>query len=166
MTLRTTLAAAGFVLSFVGCRTVQPPAAVDPEIRALFDEYAKAMTDHDLGRTVGFYAPAFIVATPEGHYLVTNDAGRRRDVDQENAYYRDTLKMTSAKILTLSDATTADHHHLVRTTWGCTFEETGTRVIEFPLSWVVETIGSGPPKILVHIVEADEPKIFRENGLI
>lgn len=132
----------------------------------MFDDYAKAMTEHDLGRSVAFYAPTFILATPAGHSVVVNDASRRAAVDQENAYYRDTLHMTSAKILSINDSTTANHHHLVKTVWGCTFAKTGTRVIEFPLSWVVEEVGGGPPKILVHIVEADEPRIFRENGLI
>lgn len=159
-------AAAALALAVAGCRPAAAAPAVDPQIRALFDDYAKAMTDHDLGRSVAFYAPTFILADPAGHSVVTNDTARRQAVDRENAYYRDTLKMRSAKILSITDASTANHHHFVRTTWGCTFEKTGARVIEFPLSWVVEEIGGGPPKILVHVVEADEPRIFRENGLI
>lgn len=144
-----------------------PSTAVDPEIRALFDDYAKAMTDYELPRMTSAYAPTFIVTTPFGHSLVANDANHRQAVVNENAYYRDTLGMTSAKILSITQSSyTPSHHLLVHTTWGCTFKKLGDKVLQFPLSFVVEKIGDQRPRILLHIVEADEPKIFKDNGLI
>lgn len=147
--------------------STQPQGAdqVDPAIVAMFVDYAQAMTEHNLVRATAFYAPSFIVGDPRGSAVVTNDANRRNSVIEEDAYYHETLGMTSARILNISQISMEGHHIFVRTTWGCTFQKLGETVVPFPLSFIVDK-SDGAPKIIVHIVEKDEPKIFKDLGLI
>ncbi len=137
----------------------------DPDVRALFEAYVKTLNDHELTKSQEFFAPQFILADPGGHVIAQNDEARKQAIAKEDAYYKDTLGMTSTRLVSIKQTAQDKHHVFVRTVWGCTFKKTGDRVIDFPLSFIVERTGPSP-KIIMHIVEADEPKIFRENGLI
>jgi hypothetical protein len=138
---------------------------VDPDIRALFDAYAKTLNDHTLVDSQAFFAPTFLVADPSGTTVHANDDARRAEIAKEDAFYV-SIGMTSARIVFIEETSLNGHHVFVRTRWGCTFTKTGSQVTEFPLSFIVDRTGGGPPKIIVHVVEADEPKIFHDLGLL
>ena len=138
---------------------------VHADIRALFDAYAKTLNDHRLVESQQFFAASFMVGSPTGSSLATNDAARRSVIANEDDFYKNTLGMTSARITFIEETSLGDHHVFVRTRWGCTFAKTGAKVTDFPLSFIVDRTGPAP-KIIVHVVEADEPQMFRDLGLV
>jgi hypothetical protein len=139
---------------------------VSPEVVAMFKTFEAAMNEHDLPKSLPLYAPRFVVADPHGTYFHTNDDARREVVKKESEYYRDTLGMTSTRIVPLSQVSMEGHHLFVRTVWECTFKKTGDRAIPFPLSFIIDATNPTSPKIVVHIVEKDEPQMFRDLGLL
>lgn len=140
--------------------------AVDPAIRLLFDRYAKQLSEHELGRSTAYFAPSFLLSTPTGSVTLVNDESHLAAVRAEDAYYRETLGMTSARITHITQVSLANSGHvLVRTRWGCTFGRTRDRIIELPRSFLLDMTRPSP-KITAQIVEIDEPTLFHTLGLI
>ena len=75
------------------------------------------------------------------------------------------MGQTSAKILSLQETAISNEYSLVKVHWGVTFRKTGTRMIEFDVSYLVQKIGP-EPKIILFIAHEDEEQAMKELGLL
>jgi hypothetical protein len=83
---------------------------------------------------------------------------------QAAEFYK-TVGQTSAKILSLRETAICNEYSLVKVHWGVTFRKTGTRLIEFDVSYLVQKIGP-EPKIILFIAHEDEEQAMKELGLL
>ncbi len=132
-------------------------------IQGLFTEYEKAFTTLDIEKNAGFFADTFISAGPRGT-IAQSKAEFLRLAHQAAEFYK-AMGQTSAKILSLQETAISNEYSLVKVHWGVTFRKTGTRMIEFDVSYLVQKIGP-EPKIILFIAHEDEEQAMKELGLL
>jgi len=132
-------------------------------IKGLFAEYEKAFAALDLGKSAGFFADTFISAGPRGA-IAQSKVEFIRLAHQAAEFYK-TVGQTSARILSLQETAISNEYSLVKVHWVATFRKTGTRMIEFDVSYLVQKIGP-EPKINLFIAHEDEKQAMKELGLL
>jgi|GEM_PF-195364 len=132
-------------------------------IKGLFAEYEKAFAALDIEKNAGFFADTFISAGPRGA-IAQSKTEFLRMAHQAAEFYK-AVGQTSAKILSLQETAISNEYSLVKVHWGVTFRKTGTRMIEFDVSYLVQKIGP-EPKIILFIAHEDEEKAMKELGLL
>ena len=132
-------------------------------VKRLFEEYEKAFSALDIGRSARFFADTFISAGPNG--TITNSKTELlKSASQAADFYR-SVGQKSAKILSLDEQPVSEQYSLVKVHWGVTFEKTGKRLTEFDVSYLMQKIGP-EPKIILFIAHQDEQKAMQELGLL
>ncbi|MCD6011935.1 MAG: hypothetical protein K0Q79_1797 [Flavipsychrobacter sp.] len=136
---------------------------MNTKIEQLFAGYEKAFQELDLERIASFYSETFISASPKG------SMAQGREEFAQNApaaadFYRKTGQ-TSGKILALTETPISKQYTMVKVHWGLTFEKTGSRLIEFDISYLVQ-LTTDTPVIILFIAHEDEEETMKELGLI
>jgi len=132
-------------------------------VQALFTEYEKAFAALDIEKNAGFFSDTFISAGPRGA-IAQSKAEFLKLADRAAGFYK-RVGQTSAKILSLQETGVSNEYSLVKVHWGVTFRKTGTRMIEFDVSYLVQKIGP-QPKIILFIAHEDEELAMKELGLL
>lgn len=132
-------------------------------IKKLFTEYAAAFAALDFRKQAGFFADTFIMAGPHG--VVSENKSEFLKKASKAADFYKRVGQTSAKLISLHETPISDQFSLVKTHWGVTFQKTGDRLIEFDVSYLVQTNGS-EPKIILAIAHQDEQQAMKELGLL
>ncbi len=132
-------------------------------IKGLFAEYEKAFAALDIEKSAGFFADTFISAGPRGA-IAQSKAEFLKLAHQAAEFYK-AVGQTSAKILSQEETAISNEYSLVKVHWGVTFRKTGTRMIEFDVSYLVQKIGL-EPKIILFIAHEDEEQAMKELGLL
>jgi hypothetical protein len=132
--------------------------------KALFKQYEAAFDKLDVNAQVLFFAEHFISASPKGTIAQDRDEFAKL-ADQAGQFYR-SVGQTGATILSMTETPISNEYSLVRVHWGCTFEKTGDKPIEFDVSYLIQELAGQDPKILLFIAHEDEEKAMKELGLI
>ncbi len=136
---------------------------VNESIKELFAEYEKAFSNLDIKKTAEFFADTFMSAGPNG--VITNSKVEfLKEAHKASEFYK-SVGQQSAKILSLEETQISDQYSIVKVHWGVTFVKTGSRLIEFDVSYIVQKIGQ-TPKIILFIAHQDEQKAMKELSLI
>jgi len=132
-------------------------------VKKLFAEYEKAFNALDVEKQVPFFAEHFISAGPRGSIALGRDEFAR--MAGEAAKFYKSIGQTSAKILSTDETAISSEYSMVKVHWGVTFEKTGSRLIEFDISYFIQKIDT-EPKIIMFIAHQDEEKAMKELGLL
>ena len=129
----------------------------------LFKQYEKAFDKLDLKTITGFYADTFISAGPKGTIAKSKKefaakAGEAAD------FYR-SAGQNSARIISKRIMPICNLYSIVVIRWGVTFEKTGTRPVEFDVTYIVKETGTDP-RIILFISHEDEEQAMKKLGLM
>ncbi len=131
-------------------------------IKKLFTEYEKAFNALEVEKQVPFFAEHFISAGPRGSIAVGRDEFAKM-ASKAAEFYRN-MGQTSAKILSMDENPISTEYSMVKVHWGMTFKKTGSRRIEFDVTYFIQKTGPDP-KIVMFIAHQDEEKAMKELGL-
>jgi len=143
---------------------VTSQAADSGATRAFFEAYATASMAGDAARLASFYAPTFIFAGPKGSASFPNDADFLQWLESVFAFNRQT-GMQSMEVVDVRESRISDAHANVTVTWGAHFAKTGSRRIDFDITYLLEDLGAGR-KILAYVAHTDQEDEMRRLGLL
>lgn len=131
-------------------------------IKELFTEYETAFNALEVEKQVPFFAEHFISAGPKGSIAVGRDEFAKM-ASKAAEFYR-SVGQTSAKILSMNETPISNEYSMVKVHWGVTFRKTGSRLIEFDVTYFIQKTGPDP-KIIMFIAHQDEEKAMKDLGL-
>jgi hypothetical protein len=132
-------------------------------IKKLFAEYEKAFNALDVEKQVQFFAEHFISAGPRGSIALGRDEFAKM-ASKAAEFYRN-VGQSSAKILSMDEASISNEYSMVKVHWGVKFKKTGNKLIEFDVTYFIQKSGH-EPKIIMFIAHQDEEKSMKELGLL
>ena len=132
------------------------------ELDALFKQYETAFNKLDLKKLADYYADTFISAGPKGT-IAESKKDFVEKAGQAADFYR-SVGQNSARIVSKRIMPICNEYSMVVIRWGVTFEKTGTKPIEFDVSYIVQETGSDP-KIILFISHQDEEAAMKKLGL-
>jgi hypothetical protein len=135
----------------------------DELIKKLFEEYEKAFNALDLAKSAGYFADTFISAGPRG-VIVQSKAEFMKLASHAADFYKK-VGQTSARILSADETPISDQYSMIKVHWGVMFKKTGTKLIEFDVSYFVQKTPL-EPKIIMFIAHQDEEKAMKELALL
>lgn len=132
------------------------------QLDTLFKQYEEAFNRLDLKAITGYYADTFISAGPKGT-ISQNKKEFTEKAEQAASFYR-SVGQKSARIVSKRVMPISNNYSMVVVRWGVTFEQTGSRQIEFDVSYIIQETGDDP-KIILFISHEDEEAAMKKLGL-
>ena len=132
------------------------------QLDTLFKQYEEAFDKLDLKTIAGYYADTFISAGPKGT-ISRNKKEFEEKAEQAASFYR-RVGQKSARIVSKRVMPISNHYSMVVVRWGVTFEKTGSKQIEFDVSYVIQETEIDP-KIILFISHEDEEAAMKKLGL-
>ena len=132
------------------------------QLDTLFKQYEAAFDKLDLKTITGYYADTFISAGPKGT-ISRSKKEFEESAEQAASFYR-SVGQKSARIVSKRVMPICNDYSTVVVRWGVTFEKTGSRQIEFDVSYIIQEIGNDP-KIILFISHEDEEAVMKKLGL-
>jgi hypothetical protein len=129
----------------------------------LFKEYEQAFNALNVDKQVPLFAEHFISAGPKGSIAQSRDEFAKM-ASQAVEFYKK-VGQTSAKILSMEETAISQEYSMVKTHWGATFQKTGSKLVEFDVTYFVQNPVT-QPKIIMFIAHQDEEKAMKELGLM
>jgi len=133
------------------------------QIDQFFAEFEKNFHALDVKAQAEAYADNFISAGPKG----TIAQGRQDLINkaQQAADFYKSVGQTGAKIISKQEKPVTDQYTMVTVHWGVTFEKTGSAMIEFDVTYIIQETAS-QPKIIMFITHQDEQEAMQKLGLL
>lgn len=135
---------------------------MNKKIEELFAGYEKAFSNLDFEKSAGYFTDTFISAGPKG--TIAQSRGEFKSKAEQATEFYKSVGQTSAKILSMQETMISDEYTMVKIHWGVTFKKTGTEVVEFDVSYLVQETDI-QPKIMLFIAHQDEAEAMRKLGL-
>lgn len=142
---------------------------METEVKTLFERYEQAMNQAlagkpDLDAAVGFYASAFIAASPAGVMAGQNDEALKQVMEQGYAHYR-AIGTKAMRIRDLRISPIDAIHCLVHVAWTATYvrKDKPDLAIDFDVHYLVQQL-DGEPKIFGWI-SGDEAAVLKAHGI-
>jgi hypothetical protein len=132
------------------------------QLDTLFKQYEEALDKLDLKAITAYYADTFISAGPKGA-ISTNKKEFTENAEKTASFYR-SVGQKSARIVSKRVMPISNDYSMVVVRWGLTFERTGSRQIEFDVSYIIQESDSDP-KIILFISHEDEEIAMTKLGL-
>ncbi len=132
------------------------------QLDTLFKQYETAFNNLDLKTIADYYADTFISAGTKGT-ITESKKDFVEKAGQAADFYR-SVGQTSARIVSKRIMPICNEYSMVVIRWGVTFEKTGTKPIEFDVSYIVQETGNDP-KIILFISHEDEEAAMKKLGL-
>lgn len=132
------------------------------QLDILFKQYEEAFNKLDLKSIASYYADTFICAGPKGT-ISQNKKEFTEKAEQAASFYR-SVGQKSARIVSKRVMPISNDYSMVVVRWGVTFERTGSRQIEFDVSYIIQESGN-EPRIILFISHEDEEVAMRKLGL-
>jgi hypothetical protein len=129
-----------------------------------FSRYAELSMGPQPEALASLYAPTFIVGGPEGSQAFTNDA-RFVEWLRQVADFNRQHGMLALMAVSIREVTVSPLHTLAAVIWGTRFEKTGSRVIQFEISYLLERTGD-EWRILLYISRSDQNAEMAKEGLL
>ena len=133
------------------------------QLDTLFKQYETAFNKLDLKTISGYYADTFISAGPKG-VIAQSKKEFEEKAEEAVGFYR-SVGHRSARIISKRVMPICDKYDMVVIRWGVTFEKTGSKIIEFDISYIVYEIDD-LPRIILFISHEDEEEAMKKLGLI
>lgn len=132
------------------------------QLDTLFKQYEEAFNKLDLKAIASYYADTFISAGPKGT-ISQNKKEFTEKAEQAASFYR-SVGQKSARIVSKRVMPISNDYSMVVVRWGITFERTGSRQIEFDVTYIIQESGS-EPRIILFISHEDEEVAMKKLGL-
>lgn len=133
------------------------------QLDTLFKQYETAFNELDLKTISHYYADTFISAGPKG-IIAKNRKEFEEKAEQAVDFYR-SVGQKSARIISKRIMPICDKYTMVVIRWGVTFEKTGSKIIEFDITYIVyET--EEEPRVVFFISHEDEEEAMKKLGLL
>lgn len=132
------------------------------QLDILFKQYESAFNKLDLKTISGFYADTFISAGPKG--TITQSKTEFDKKAKEAVEFYKSVGQNSARIISKRTMPISNEYSMVVIRWGVTFEKTGSKMIQFDVSYFVREIDE--PRIIMFISHEDEQSAMEKLGLI
>lgn len=132
------------------------------QLDTLFKNYETAFDKLDVKTISGYCADSFISAGPKGS-VTQNRKDYEKNTEQKNKYYK-SMGRNSARIISKRVMPICNDYSMVVVRWGVTFRQTGNKLIEFDISYIIQETGS-EPKIILLISHEDEETALKKLGL-
>lgn len=133
-------------------------------LEQFFRRYAEVSLGRQPEELAGFYAPTFIVGGPQGSRAFANDVRFGEWLRQVSASNRQ-HGMRALLVNGVREEALSPLHALATVTWGAQFEKTGSRVIEFDISYLLERTDD-EWRILSYISRTDQQEEMTKAGLL
>lgn len=134
------------------------------QLDTLFKQYETAFNDLDLKAVSDFYADSFMSAGPKGVITQSKEEFEEK-AKQAVSFYR-SVGHKSARIISKRIMPICDNYSMVVVRWGVIFEKTGSRVVEFDISYIVHETADNEPRIILFISHQDEEEAMKKLGLV
>ena len=133
------------------------------QLDTLFKQYEIAFNKLELGSMSGYYADTFMSAGPKG-VIAQSKKEYEAKAEQAVSFYR-SVGHKSARIISKRMMPICDNYSMVIVRWGVTFEKTGSKPVEFDITYLIyET--EDDPKIILFISHQDEEEAMKKLGLL
>ena len=132
------------------------------QLDTLFKEYETAFDKLDVKRISGYCADSLISAGPKGS-IAQSRKDYEKKAAQTNEFYK-SMGCNSARIISKRVMPISNNYSMVVVRWGITFDQTGNKVIETDMSYIVQETGD-KPKIILLIKHEDEEATLKKLGL-
>jgi hypothetical protein len=132
------------------------------QLDVLFKEYEAAFDKLDLKAISGYCADSFISAGPKGS--ITQSPKEFEKKSEGAIRFYKSIGRNSARIISKRIMPICTEYSMVVVRWGLTFEKTGTRLIEFDVSYIIQETGLDP-KIILLISHEDEEAAMKKLAL-
>jgi hypothetical protein len=129
-----------------------------------FARYAEISHGPQPEALAAMYAPHFIVGGPRGSMSLANDDKFLEWLRGISAFNQQ-HGMRSLEVVALREQVLSPIHRLATVSWGARFEKTGSRLIEFDISYLVEQCGDDW-RILSYVSERDQEDEMKAVGLL
>ena len=132
------------------------------QLDILFKQYEEAFDKLDLKAISDYYADAFISAGPKG--TISQSKKEFTEKAEHAANFYRSVGQKSARIVSKRVMPISNEYSMVVVRWGVTFEKTGSRQIEFDVSYIIQETENNP-KIILFISHDDEEGAIKKLGL-
>lgn len=134
------------------------------ELDTLFKQYETAFNNLDLKTISAFYADIFMSAGPKG--VIAQDKKEFEEKAKQAVGFYRSVGHKSARIISKRIMPICDNYTMVVVRWGLTFEKTGSKLIEFDISYIVYESADNSPSIIFFISHQDEEEAMKKLGLL
>jgi hypothetical protein len=132
------------------------------KLEKLFKDYETAFDKLDFRPIADFYGDSFMSASPTGvNPMVKKDFLAM--CDQASDKYR-RMGQKSGRILSKKIIPISNEYAMITVHWGATFLKTGSKLIEFDSSYIVQEI-KNEQRVILFISHQDEEATLRDLGL-
>lgn len=132
------------------------------QLDTLFKQYETSFDELDIKSLSGYCADTFMSAGPRGTISQSKVEFEAKG-EQATKYYR-SVGRNSAKIISKRIMPISDCYSMVVVRWGITFERTGSKVMEFDITYIIQQTGLDP-KIILFISHEDEEAAMKKLGI-
>jgi hypothetical protein len=133
------------------------------QLDVLFKQYEASFDKLDISSLSNYCADTFISAGPRGTISQSKKEFETKGEEAVKFYHsvgRNSARIISKRIMPISDC-----YSMVVIRWGVTFEKTGSKLIEFDVTYIIQQTGV-EPKIIVLISHEDEEMAMRKLGIM
>jgi hypothetical protein len=134
------------------------------QLDTLFKQYETAFNNLDLKAISDLYADTFMSADPKG-VIAQSKVEFEEKAKEAVSFYR-SVGHKSARIISKRIMPICDNYSMVVVRWGVIFEKTGSRVVEFDISYIVYESADSDPRIILFISHQDEKEAMKKLGLL
>jgi hypothetical protein len=132
------------------------------QLDTLFKQYETSFDKLDVRSLADYCADNFISAGPKGTIAQTKKEFEEKGKEAVKFYRsvgRNSAKIISKRIMPISDC-----YSMVVIRWGVTFEKTGSKLVEFDITYIIQMTGDDP-KIILFISHEDEETAMKRLGI-
>ena len=134
-------------------------------IARLFEKYETYFRTLNFKEQARLYGRHVIAAGPHGVAYHRNNFLNRFVFNLGMRSFYKRAGMTSVRIMNLEEFQISREYSMVKVHWGAKFEKTGSRIIEFDISYLVRKTAF-QPEIILFISHEDEQALFKKYGLM
>ena len=129
----------------------------------LFKQYESAFDKLDFKTITDYYADTFMSAGPKG--IIAQNKNQLLEKSKQAAEFYRSVGQKSARIISKRIMPICDKYTMVVIRWGVVFEKTGSRPVEFDISYIVFE-SEEDPKIILFISHEDEETAMKKLGVL
>lgn len=138
------------------------PSAIIIKLFEKYETYFRTLNFKDQARLYGRHV---IAAGPRGVAYHRNNLLNRFVFNLGMRSFYKKAGMTSVCIMSIEETHITGDYSMAKVHWGAKFEKTGTRLIEFDVSYLVRKTAI-QPEIILFISHEDEQELFKKYKIL
>jgi len=132
------------------------------QLDTLFKQYESSFDKLDIKKLSTYCADAFMSAGPGG--TISQNRKEFETKGEEIVKFYRSVGRNSAKIISKRIMPISDCYSMVVIRWGVTFEKTGSKLVEFDITYIVH-LAEVEPRIILLISHEDEKMAMKKMGI-